>query len=147
MLGNMIASGRGTLSHMTAALRQLVAVAAIAVLTVLSYLAWLDWDQKKDRIPGTSSFEGPYEAWQVIGLALTLAALAVVASLRRAAVVAGVVIPVVLTIAWSVDAANAKSFGANLWPIGAAFLAAGSVAGIALVCALSVFVRERRSAA
>lgn len=125
-------------------MRKFMVAAVVAAFTALCYLAWLGWDQKKTRVPGTTSLEGPYEPWQVIGLAVTLAALAVLVAYQRMAVLAGVVIPVVLTIAWSVDAANYRSPDANLWPIGAALLAVGSIAGISFVCALSVGVRDRR---
>lgn len=94
--------------------------AVVAVLTVVGYLAWLGWDQHKDRIPGTSNFEGPYQPWQVLGLAVTLAAIAVAVAWRDMAAVAIVTIPVVLTVAWSIDAADPASgtVGANMWPIG-----------------------------
>jgi hypothetical protein len=64
-------------------MRMKVALVAVA-LTVLAYLAWLGWDQQRNR-DGT----GPYEAWQVVGLALTLALVAAVSSWRSADVALG----------------------------------------------------------
>jgi hypothetical protein len=126
-----------------AASRTLVVVAALVALTVASYLAWLGWDQKKTRVPGTFDLEGPYEPWQVIGLAVTLAVVAVVVTLRYTASLAIVVIPLALTVVWSVDAASGRLPDANLWPIGAASLAVGSLAGIALTCAIATSLRDR----
>lgn len=42
-----------------------------AVVASAAWAAWLGWDQHRDVQPdGTTT--GPYEAWQVIGLVLTL---------------------------------------------------------------------------
>jgi hypothetical protein len=106
---------------------------------VASYLAWLGWDHKKTCVPGTFDLEGPYEPWQVIGLAVV----AVVVTLRYTASLAIVVIPLALTVVWSVDAASGRLPDANLWPIGAASLAVGSLAGIALTCAIATSLRDR----
>ncbi|MFF4247393.1 hypothetical protein ACFYY2_23415 [Streptomyces sp. NPDC001822] len=43
----------------------------LAVLAVAAWAAWLGWDQHRDVHPDGST-TGPYEAWQVIGLVLTL---------------------------------------------------------------------------
>jgi len=117
-------------------------LAATVVITLVAYLGWLAWDQRQTRIPGTSSFEGPYDPWQVIGLAVTLVLLAVVVTWVGRGWVAVVVIPVVLTVAWSIDAAGDNSTDANLWPIGAAFLAVGSFLGVVVVYALTRLVKR-----
>ncbi|MFE1783334.1 hypothetical protein ACFW9F_12265 [Streptomyces sp. NPDC059506] len=42
-----------------------------AVVASAAWAAWLGWDQHRDVQPdGTTT--GPYEAWQVVGLVLTL---------------------------------------------------------------------------
>ena len=110
--------------------------------TLVAYLGWLAWDQRKTRIPGSSTFEGPYEPWQVIGLGVTLVVLAAAVTWVGRGWVAVAVIPVVLTVAWSVDAATESAPDANLWPIGAAFLAVGSFIGILVVYALTELVRR-----
>jgi len=46
-------------------MRQAVAALLAAAVTVTSYLSWLGWHEKKYVVPGTSSEQGPYEAWQV----------------------------------------------------------------------------------
>ena len=59
-------------------MRMKVTLVAV-LLTVAAYLAWLGWDQQRNP-DGT----GPYEAWQVVGLALTLAVVAAACSWRSA---------------------------------------------------------------
>lgn len=110
--------------------------------TLVAYLGWLAWDQRKTRIPGSSTFEGPYEPWQVIGLGVTLVVLAAAVTWVGRGWVAVVLIPVVLTVAWSVDAATESTPDGSLWPIGAAFLAVGSFIGILVVYALTELVRR-----
>ncbi|AXG82632.1 hypothetical protein [Streptomyces paludis] len=44
---------------------------ALAGLAMALWAAWLGWDQLRDEHPDGST-TGPYEAWQVIGLVLTL---------------------------------------------------------------------------
>jgi len=109
-----------------------LAAATLALATVLNYAVWLAWDQQKDFNPVTNRETGPYEAWQVIGAALVLAVLAFAAGWRRQPVLATIVIPVVFTTCWSVDAATQVTPDANLWPIGAVALAMGTLAGAAL---------------
>lgn len=135
-------STAGDLSPRIVARPSSVGTAALAaLLTVLSYLGWLGWDQHKYRVPGTTRVEGPYEPWQVVGLAVTLAAVAAALAWRRMSVAATLTITVVLTLAWSVDAATETSQDANLWPVGAVFLAVGTMAGMVVVCALSEGLR------
>ncbi|MDG9718516.1 hypothetical protein [Streptomyces sp. DH24] len=50
---------------------QLLPLLVSAVVASALWAAWLGWDQHRDVQPdGTTT--GPYEAWQVIGLVLTL---------------------------------------------------------------------------
>src|SRR3954465_8316071 len=50
---------------------QLVQILVSAGVSVAAWAAWLGWDQHRDVHPDGST-TGPYEAWQVIGLVLTL---------------------------------------------------------------------------
>ncbi|MFE0257400.1 hypothetical protein [Streptomyces sp. NPDC059010] len=50
---------------------QLVSMLVLAGLSLAGWAAWLGWDQHRDVHPDGST-TGPYEAWQVIGLVLTL---------------------------------------------------------------------------
>ena len=119
-----------------------LAVCLIAVITVVLYMVWLGWDQDNDPVPGVRSNGYPYETWQMIGLVLTLAALAAVVTYRRMGLIAAVVIPTVLTIVWSIDAATDVAPDANMWGIGAVFIAVYAFTGIGIVCALTVAVRH-----
>jgi hypothetical protein len=103
-----------------------------AVLTGASYLGWLGWDQQRNP-DGT----GPYEAWQVVGLALTLVIMTAIISWRSTDLTQPLpsiaVTTAVLTFAFSIDAATDNTNDANLWPIGAISLYGGSATGLFLV--------------
>src|SRR5262245_26251490 len=117
------------------AMRIRVALVAVA-LTVVAYLAWLGWDQRRNP-DGT----GPYEAWQVVGLALTLAVVAAACSWRSEDLSQGMVVVVLmaaaLTVPWSIDAGTEKPPDANLWPAGAGALFAGTMVGLWAVAGLT----------
>jgi len=118
-----------------------VALIAI-VLTVAAWLAWLGWDQQRD--PDGS---GPYEAWQVVGLALTLAVVAAAASWRATdrsqAMVVAILMAATLTVAASIDWATDKTPDANLWMLGAGGLFAGTMLGLWFVVGLTRAVWQR----
>jgi hypothetical protein len=105
--------------------------AVLVVATVADYMAWLGWDQHKDVHPD-GSLSGPYETWQVAGFVLILVALTVWVSRRGHIVLGTVVVPVVLTICFSIDPAT-DSENDGLWPVGAAAVLFGSALGVALV--------------
>jgi peptidoglycan/LPS O-acetylase OafA/YrhL len=117
------------------AIRMKVAVVAV-VLAVAAWLAWLGWDQQ--RSPDET---GPYDAWQVVGLALTLAVLAAVSSWWSAdlaqAMVVVILMAAALTVSFSIDAATEKTPDANLWPVGAILLFAGTMLGLWAVAGLT----------
>jgi hypothetical protein len=114
----------------------------LVTATVLNYLIWLGWDQHRDIDPVTGAVTGPYEAWQVICAGAVLLPLALLARWQRRVRLAAVVIPATFTACWTVDAATGQSPDANLWPIGAALLAAGSALGVALFARLGVAARS-----
>jgi hypothetical protein len=113
-----------------------------AVLTGASYLGWLGWDQQRNP-DGT----GPYEAWQVVGLALTLATVTAIISWRSTdltkPLVAVALIAAILTFAFSIDAATDKTHDANLWPIGAIFVYGGSATGLLIVSLIAWALSQR----
>lgn len=117
-----------------------VALVAV-VLTVAAYLVWLGWDQQRNP-DGT----GPYEAWQVVGLALTLAAVAAASSWRSTdlghAMVVAVIMAAALTVPVSIDWATDKTPDANLWMIGATLLFVGTNLGLLILAALTRAVRQ-----
>ncbi|MEO5876593.1 MAG: hypothetical protein ABIS86_01615 [Streptosporangiaceae bacterium] len=51
--------------------KHVLAVVGVALVAGAAWYGWLGWDQSYDEHPdGTVS--GPYQAWQVVGLVLTL---------------------------------------------------------------------------
>jgi hypothetical protein len=112
-----------------------VALVAV-VLTVVGYLAWLGWDQQRSP-DGT----GLYEAWQVVGLALTLAAVAAVASWRSRDIAQSMVVAISMAVAVtgaaSIDWATDTTPDANLWMVGAILLFGGATLGLWIVAALT----------
>ncbi|MFJ6753499.1 hypothetical protein ACIQNK_00470 [Streptomyces sp. NPDC091273] len=122
--------------------RPLIAV-LLAVVASAAWAAWLGWDQQRDVHPdGTQT--GPYEAWQVIGLVLTLLVPVCWAAFRghAAGTVAGVTAGLTIAAAydWSDDASG-------LFVIGAGMVMVGSLAVTAGVCALVGAVGRRRAPA
>jgi hypothetical protein len=107
-----------------------VAIGLLTVTTVLAYAAWLGWDQHKDIGPDGET--GPYQAWQVIGLVLTIGIIAAVAGWRGHSVEAIVMITLVLTVAFSIDASTDPEAD-GLWLVGAFMLFVGSLVGVSVV--------------
>ncbi|MGY0017851.1 hypothetical protein [Streptomyces sp. cg35] len=111
---------------------------ALAGLALAAWAAWLGWDQHRDVHPdGTTT--GPYAAWQVIGLALTLLVPVCWAASRRH--VTGTVLGTSagLTVAAFVDWSDDSS---GLYAVGAGMVMVGSLAATAVVCALITSVRR-----
>jgi hypothetical protein len=113
----------------------------MAVLTIAAYLGWLGWDQQRN-LDGS----GPYEAWQVVGLALILATMTAIVSWQSAEVtqpLASVaVITALLTLAFSIDAATDRTPDASFWPLGALFLYSGTASGLVVVAVLARALRQ-----
>ncbi|WP_086748987.1 hypothetical protein [Streptomyces scabiei] len=101
-------------------------VTAVAALTM--WAAWLGWDQRRDLHPDGSS-TGPYEAWQVIGLVLTLLVPVVWAASRRHITGAVVGTTAGLTVAsfhdWSDDASGLFVIGVTMVMLGTAAVTTG----------------------
>lgn len=118
-----------------ASVSQLAAVLVPAVAAGL-WAAWLGWDQHRDVHPDGST-TGPYEAWQVIGLVLTLLPPVYWAASRRYFVGAVAGIPIGLTVAaaydWSDDAGGLFVIGVGMVLTGSLAVTAGLTAVIATV--------------
>ncbi|MEU0836640.1 hypothetical protein [Streptomyces sp. NPDC005969] len=100
---------------------QLLAILVLAAVALAAWAAWLGWDQHRDVQPdGTTT--GPYEAWQMIGLVLTLLAPVYWAAARR--YIAGAVLgtTVGLTVAayddWSDDSSGLFMVGVGMVMVG-----------------------------
>ncbi|MFF2994707.1 hypothetical protein ACFVTC_09010 [Streptomyces sp. NPDC057950] len=112
---------------------QLVSILLLAGVSLAMWAAWLGWDQHRDVHPdGTTT--GPYEAWQVIGLVLTLPAPVYWAASRR--YVAGAVLGTTagLTVAACYDWSDDSS---GLYGVGVGLVMVGSLAATAVVTAIA----------
>jgi hypothetical protein len=120
--------------QLTNPLARLVPALALAASSLALWAAWLGWDQRRDIHPDGST-TGPYEAWQVVGLVLTLLAPVCWAAYRRhvTAAVAGTTagLTVAAYLDWSDDASG-------LYAIGVGMVMMGTLAATAVVCALIV---------
>jgi ABC-type transport system involved in cytochrome c biogenesis permease component len=79
----------------------------------------------------------------VVGCGAVLAALAFATGRRGRPWLASVVVPLVLTVCYSVDAATDPDAD-GLWPVGAGLVALGSLAGSVAVAALGNRFAQRR---
>jgi hypothetical protein len=115
------------------ALLPLLWVLVLAGASAAAWAAWLGWDQEYDEHPdGTVS--GPYQAWQVIGLVLTLLAPVCWAAYRRhfAGTVLGTTLGLVVAAGydWSDDSTG-------LYGVGVGLIMMGSLAATAVVSAVA----------
>jgi hypothetical protein len=111
----------------------------LSILTAGNYLGWLGWDQRYDVGPG-DVVTGPYQQWQVAGLVIGLAISSAFAGWRGHPGVAIAVIPAVMTLCFSVDAASASPF----WAIGAVLVAVSTLIGVTLVSSFVTIAQQRR---
>ncbi|MGA3527679.1 hypothetical protein [Melissospora conviva] len=124
--------------------RGLLWIIALGATTVAAYLALFGWDQRKDLDVVTGNETGPYEAWQIIGLGLVVAALAFLAGRKHQVLSAVVALPLALTAAFAVIAVSSPEPG--FWPIGALLLALGSAAATTLVAVIGRSTASHRPA-
>ncbi|MBM9621822.1 hypothetical protein [Streptomyces zhihengii] len=124
-------------------LPEAVATLILALTSAALWAAWLGWDQHRDVHPDGST-TGPYGAWQVIGLVLTLLAPLYWAAARRHVTGAVLGITAGLTAAayldWSDDASG-------LYMIGVIMVALGSAAATALTTLAIASLRRPAPAA
>lgn len=112
--------------------------------TALAYAAALGWDQRK-QLGADGSLHGPYAVWQVVALVLALGGCCVWGGRRGRPVLTAVVVTVVLTVLFAVDAAtDPPEVDDGLWPIGAAAVALGSAAATAVAAVLGDASRRAR---
>lgn len=126
-------NGRLATAHRSDAPRQFAAAGISAALTAVSYLSWLGWHEPKHLVPGTSSYAGPHEAWQVIGLALTLGAVAAVGGWLRLVQVTVWATSITVSFMFALEATTEHHGDTSLWPVGTVMLFAVAFAGILVV--------------
>ncbi|WP_328725108.1 hypothetical protein [Streptomyces sp. NBC_00259] len=115
---------------------QLSGALVSALVTMAAWAAWLGWDQHRDVQPdGTTT--GPYEAWQVIGLVLTLLAPVYWGASRHSSAVAVFGTTAGLTLAafydWSDDSSGLFVVGVGTVTVGSLLLTAVAAALITAV--------------
>ncbi|WP_431683142.1 hypothetical protein [Kitasatospora sp. KL5] len=118
---------------------RLVPFLLLVLVPIGAWAAWLGWDQHQDVHPD-GSVSGPYEAWQVIGLVLTLLAPVYWAASRNR--VAAAVLGTTAGLAaaawydWSDDASG-------LFVIGVGTVMVGSLVATSLAAALVASLARR----
>lgn len=116
---------------------------AVVVLTVVAWWIFLGRDVVREVDPGTGNVTGPFAAPQVIACVLVLVALVVVGTVSAPAWVAVLAVAVPFTAAWTIQAQATDDSG--LWAVGALLVLLGTLAGGALVAAITRAVVRRRS--
>lgn len=112
----------------------------VAGVAVAAWAAWLGWDTGYD-VRGDGSVSGPYQVWQVAGLAVTLFAAVCQAAARGhcAAAVGGTTVGLTLAayVDWSDDASG-------LFMVGVVLVMVGSFVASAVVSAVIDTLRRDR---
>ena len=126
---------------MTSMARALTGAVLLAAATVATWWLWLGRDTGY-QVDADGHQTGPYTTAQVAGCVLTLLALLVAAVLLRVpGPVAGAVMTVAFTAAWTAQAAATDETG--LFLVGAILVFAGMAAGTSLVALLTGRLRAR----
>ncbi|MEU9031132.1 hypothetical protein AB0D46_27195 [Streptomyces sp. NPDC048383] len=118
---------------------ELLVTLLLVVVAVAAWAGWLGWDQERD-VQADGSTTGPYEAWQVIGLVLTLLVAVYGAASRQ--YIAAAVLGTSLGLAgaafydWSDD-------GSGLFVIGVGMILIGSLAVTTVVALLIASWKKR----
>lgn len=114
---------------------------AVAVLAALTWFAWMGWDTTYQVDPVTQVASGPYEAWQVIGCALSLLVLLVGALLAGVRPIpASAALTLAFTAAWTATAAPNDETG--LYGVGMILVLVGLTAGTTVVSLVVLGLRR-----
>ncbi|MFI7585709.1 hypothetical protein ACIB24_01390 [Spongisporangium articulatum] len=122
-------------------LRSAVAFTISAATTLAAYLALLGWDQEKETGPD-GYLHGPYAAWQVAAMALTVGVIAWLGGRYNRIPSSVSAATITLTVAWSIDAATDVEDD-GLWPLGATMVAFGCALALPLIATLARITSAR----
>ncbi|MEU6394120.1 hypothetical protein [Streptomyces sp. NPDC046939] len=114
-------------------LHQALAAVLLALIAGAAWAAWLGWDQHRD-VSADGTETGPYEAWQVLGLVVTLLLPVIWAATRHYVPAAVLGTTAGLTIAAYVDWSDDAS---GLYGVGVLMVMLGSAAATAVVAGLA----------
>jgi hypothetical protein len=120
---------------------QVLGALAVAALSVGAWYGWLGWDTTYQIDPITQVSSGPYEAWQVIGCALSLLVVfvgALLAGVRP--LVASAALTLAFTAAWTATAAPRDETG--LYGVGMILLLVGLAMATAVVSLVVLGLRR-----
>jgi hypothetical protein len=120
---------------------QLVGALAVAAVSAGAWYGWLGWDSTYQIDPTTQVASGPYEAWQVIGCALSLLVVfvgALLAGVRP--LVASAALTLAFTAAWTATAAPRDETG--LYGVGMILLLVGLTMATAVVSLVVLGLRR-----
>ena len=122
-------------------MRQLLGVLLGGVGTAVLYVVFLGWNTTRNPVGCT----GPYETAQVVGLAVGMALLVVVAALFRAEIAAAAAATIEVTVLFAVDAITVDDpcVEGSMWPIGAVLLLVGTAVGLGIVALVAGQTRSR----
>jgi hypothetical protein len=123
-------------------MRTLAVLLLVAAASVLSWYGWMGWDHEyQTDAQGVPS--GQYQAWQVVGSALTVVA-AVVLAVRALRGNARLAVPAVAALGYGVAwSASANDDTTGLWVVGFGFLVVGAASSLALMAAVVIALRDR----
>ena len=120
---------------------QLIGILSVATCAALSWFAWMGWDTRYQIDPITQVARGPYEAWQVIGCALSLVVLFVGALLVGVRPFrASIALTVAFTAAWTMTAAPADETG--MYGVGMIMLLVGLAAATTVTSFVVLGIRH-----
>jgi hypothetical protein len=122
--------------------RSLGAATASALISGAAYAGFLAWDTRY-YYGSDGHLHGPYKSWQVIGLALVLGGLALVAGILRRATPVVAASAIVITAGFSISAATSAQ-GDGLWPVGSLLALIGTTCGMAVVAYLGAIAANGR---
>ena len=122
-------------------MRTLAVLVLVAAASVLAWFGWMGWDHEyQTDAQGLPS--GPYQAWQVIGSALTVVA-TVAAAVRALHGPARLAVPVVAALAYAVAWSGTVNDDGTGWVVGLGFLVISAGSALALVTAAVIALRDR----